>query len=154
MSITQLIYNWLKTKRHDFSSRAHRHEMGPLCVMHRNGNMRTIFKITQAVRSLLSEAAWGFEGCEIGTPHLEEEAFIRQKWSPQSLSHRGQRSCVVVHRNNLLFLSFDVQVIEIQPIYRGWLSLAYKQGLWKEMLRSRFLPSRKVEHTVFNHSNL
>lgn len=45
-------------------SRAYRHEMGPFCVMHKNGNVQTVFKITQAVRTLFSEAAWiaGFEG--------------------------------------------------------------------------------------------
>lgn len=45
-------------------SRAHRHEAGPLRVTHEDGNVRTMFKITQAVRTLFSEAAWAadFEG--------------------------------------------------------------------------------------------
>lgn len=45
-------------------SRAHRHEVGPLHVTHEDGNVQTVFKITQAVRTLFSEAAWAadFEG--------------------------------------------------------------------------------------------
>lgn len=45
-------------------SRAHRHEAGPLHVTHEDGNVQTVFKITLAVRTLFSEAAWAadFEG--------------------------------------------------------------------------------------------
>lgn len=77
------------------ASRAHRHEIWPLREMHKNGNVQTIFKITQAGRTQVSEAACmaGFEGIREWDTLLRRGGLCQEgrELSPQNLSHGGTK---------------------------------------------------------------
>lgn len=90
-------------------SRAHRHEAGPLRVTHEDGNVQTVFKITLAVRTLFSEAAWAadFEGVWEWEFMLRRGGLCQAEMevNPQNLSQGDTKEQWGGSQGNSFFLS-------------------------------------------------